>query len=95
MFRKRGLEQTALEVVTLDQLFLSRNFFARSRRRSPAATNVPSSRARSPSPTRFAAAAAMLAASVHYPIRGAVTFKSTVGTNVASDALANLALDRR
>ena len=33
----------------------------------------------------------MLAASVHYPIRGAVTFKSTVGTNVASDALANLA----
>ena len=38
-----------------------------------------------------AAAAAMLAASVHYPIRGAVTFKSTVGANVASDALANLA----
>jgi indolepyruvate ferredoxin oxidoreductase alpha subunit len=38
-----------------------------------------------------ATAAAMLAASVHYPIRGAVTFKSTVGTNVASDALANLA----
>ena len=38
-----------------------------------------------------ASAAAMLAASVHYPIRGAVTFKSTVGTNVASDALANLA----
>ncbi len=38
-----------------------------------------------------AAATAMLAASVHYPIRGAVTFKSTVGTNVASDALANLA----
>ena len=37
------------------------------------------------------AAAAMLAASVHYPLRGAVTFKSTVGTNVASDALANLA----
>ena len=33
----------------------------------------------------------MLAASVHYPIRGAATFKSTVGTNVASDALANLA----
>jgi indolepyruvate ferredoxin oxidoreductase alpha subunit len=28
---------------------------------------------------------------VHYPLRGAVTFKSTVGTNVASDALANLA----
>ncbi len=38
-----------------------------------------------------AAAAAMLAASVHYPIRGAVTFKSPVGINVASDALANLA----
>jgi len=37
-----------------------------------------------------ATAAATLAASVHYPIRGAVTFKSTVGTNVASDALANL-----
>jgi indolepyruvate ferredoxin oxidoreductase alpha subunit len=28
---------------------------------------------------------------VHYPLRGAVTWKSTVGTNVASDALANLA----
>ncbi|WP_332670707.1 indolepyruvate ferredoxin oxidoreductase subunit alpha [Aromatoleum sp.] len=38
-----------------------------------------------------ATAAATLAASVHYPIRGAVTWKSTVGTNVASDALANLA----
>src|ERR1700728_2783530 len=38
-----------------------------------------------------ATAAAMLAASVHYPLRGAVTFKSPVGTNVASDALANLA----
>ncbi len=38
-----------------------------------------------------AAAAAMLAASVNYPLRGAVAFKSTVGTNVASDALANLA----
>ncbi|MGB3539830.1 MAG: indolepyruvate ferredoxin oxidoreductase subunit alpha [Mesorhizobium sp.] len=37
-----------------------------------------------------ATATAMLAASVHYPIRGAVTYKSTVGTNVASDALANL-----
>lgn len=37
-----------------------------------------------------ATATAMLAASVHYPIRGAVTFKSTVGLNVASDALANL-----
>lgn len=38
-----------------------------------------------------AAAGAMLAASVHYPIRGAVTFKGPVGVNVASDALANLA----
>jgi indolepyruvate ferredoxin oxidoreductase alpha subunit len=28
---------------------------------------------------------------VNYPLRGAATFKSTVGTNVASDALANLA----
>src|ERR1700678_3192378 len=37
-----------------------------------------------------AAAAAMLSASVMYPIRGAVTFKSPVGLNVASDALANL-----
>tara|TARA_R110000787_G_scaffold98288_1_gene202233 strand:+ start:4415 stop:6553 length:2139 start_codon:yes stop_codon:yes gene_type:complete len=37
-----------------------------------------------------AAAAAMLAASVHYPIRGAVTFKGPVGVNVAADALANL-----
>ncbi|MEU7632175.1 indolepyruvate ferredoxin oxidoreductase subunit alpha [Nocardia sp. NPDC049220] len=37
-----------------------------------------------------ATAAAMLAASVHYPLRGAITFKSTVGTNVAADALANL-----
>ena len=38
-----------------------------------------------------ATAAATMAASVNYPLRGAVTFKSTVGTNVASDALANLA----
>jgi indolepyruvate ferredoxin oxidoreductase, alpha subunit len=38
-----------------------------------------------------ATAAAMLAASINYPLRGAVTWKSTVGTNVASDALANLA----
>ena len=37
------------------------------------------------------AAAAMLSASVMYPIRGAVTFKSTAGTNVAADALSNLA----
>ena len=37
-----------------------------------------------------ATATAMLAASVHYPIRGAATFKSAVGLNVASDALANL-----
>src|SRR5476649_890484 len=38
-----------------------------------------------------AAAAATLATSVMYPIRGAVTWKSTAGTNVASDALSNLA----
>lgn len=38
-----------------------------------------------------ATAAAMFGASVHYPLRGAITFKSTVGTNVASDALFNLA----
>ncbi len=38
-----------------------------------------------------ATATAMLAGSVHYPIRGACTFKSSVGLNVASDALANLA----
>ena len=37
-----------------------------------------------------AGAALMLSASMHYPIRGAATWKSTVGTNVASDALANL-----
>ncbi|TSD90193.1 indolepyruvate ferredoxin oxidoreductase subunit alpha [Mycobacterium sp. KBS0706] len=38
-----------------------------------------------------AAAAAMLSASVMYPLRGAVTWKSTAGTNVAADALSNLA----
>src|SRR5260370_7598591 len=38
-----------------------------------------------------ATAAAMLSASINYPLRGAVTWKSTVGTNVSSDALANLA----
>ena len=37
-----------------------------------------------------AGAAAMLGASINYPVRGAVTWKSTVGTNVASDALSNL-----
>lgn len=37
-----------------------------------------------------AAAAAMLSASVMYPVRGAVTWKSSAGTNVASDALSNL-----
>jgi len=41
--------------------------------------------------TSEAAAAAMLGASINYPLRGAVTWKSTVGTNVASDALSNLA----
>src|SRR6478609_11493282 len=38
-----------------------------------------------------AGAAAMLGASINYPMRGAVAFKATVGTNVASDALSNLA----
>jgi indolepyruvate ferredoxin oxidoreductase, alpha subunit len=38
-----------------------------------------------------ASAAAMLGASIHYPVRGAVTWKSIVGTNVAADALSNLA----
>ncbi len=38
-----------------------------------------------------ATAAATLAASVNYPLRGAATFKGPVGVNVASDALANLA----
>src|SRR4029078_11319555 len=42
-------------------------------------------------PPKEAPAAAMLSASVMYPIRGAVTWKSTAGTNVASDALSNLA----
>ena len=37
-----------------------------------------------------AAAAATLAASINYPLRGAATFKAPVGINVASDALANL-----
>ena len=38
-----------------------------------------------------ATAAATLSASVMYPVRGAVTFKSTAGANVAADALSNLA----
>jgi len=37
-----------------------------------------------------ASAAAMLGASLHYPLRGCVTWKSIVGTNVAADALSNL-----
>lgn len=37
-----------------------------------------------------AAAAALLGASINYPMRGAVTWKSIVGTNVAADALSNL-----
>jgi indolepyruvate ferredoxin oxidoreductase, alpha subunit len=41
--------------------------------------------------TNEASAAAMLGASVNYPLRGAVTWKSIVGTNVAADALSNLA----
>ena len=41
--------------------------------------------------TNEAAAAAMLGASINYPARGAVTWKSIVGTNVAADALSYLA----
>jgi indolepyruvate ferredoxin oxidoreductase alpha subunit len=37
-----------------------------------------------------ASAAAMLGASINYPLRGAVTWKSIVGTNVAADALSYL-----
>jgi len=40
--------------------------------------------------TSEASAAAMLGASVSYPMRGAVTWKSIVGTNVAADALSYL-----
>ncbi len=40
--------------------------------------------------TNEASAAAMLGASIMYPVRGTVTWKSIVGTNVASDALSNL-----
>ena len=40
--------------------------------------------------TNEASAAAMLGASINYPARGAVTWKSVVGTNVASDALSYL-----
>jgi indolepyruvate ferredoxin oxidoreductase alpha subunit len=38
-----------------------------------------------------AAAAALLGVSINYPIRGAAVWKSTVGTNVASDPIAHLA----
>jgi len=38
-----------------------------------------------------AAAAALLGASINYPMRGAVTWKSVVGTNVASDPLSHVA----
>ena len=41
--------------------------------------------------TNEASAAAMLGASIMYPVRGAVTWKSIVGTNVAADAVSNLA----
>jgi len=41
--------------------------------------------------TNEASAAAMLGASINYPMRGAVTWKSIVGTNVASDALTHVA----
>ena len=38
-----------------------------------------------------AAAAALLGASINYPMRGVVTWKSVVGTNVASDPLSHVA----
>ena len=41
--------------------------------------------------TNEASAAAMLGASIMYPVRGAVTWKAIVGTNVAADGLSNLA----
>jgi indolepyruvate ferredoxin oxidoreductase alpha subunit len=41
--------------------------------------------------TSEASAAAMLGASINYPARGAVTWKSIVGSNVAADALSYLA----
>ena len=41
--------------------------------------------------TNEASAAALLGASINYPMRGCVTWKSIVGTNVAADALTNLA----
>ena len=41
--------------------------------------------------TNEASAAAMPGASIMYPVRGALTWKSIVGTNVAADALSNLA----
>src|SRR5216683_2010768 len=41
--------------------------------------------------TSEASAAAMLGASINYPARGAVTWKSIVGTNAAADALSYLA----
>ena len=50
-----------------------------------------SSASASSSSANEAAAAASLAASINYPLRGACTFKATVGTNVASDAISNLA----
>jgi indolepyruvate ferredoxin oxidoreductase, alpha subunit len=40
--------------------------------------------------TNEASAAAMLGASINYPLRGCVTWKSIVGTNVAADGLSNL-----
>jgi indolepyruvate ferredoxin oxidoreductase alpha subunit len=43
-----------------------------------------------PALAQIVLAAAMLGASLHYPLRGAVTWKSIVGTNVAADALSNL-----
>ena len=41
--------------------------------------------------TNESSAAAPPGASINYPLRGCVTWKSIVGTNVAADALSNLA----
>ena len=41
--------------------------------------------------TGEASAAVLLGASINHPVRGAVTWKSIVGTNAASDALSNVA----
>jgi indolepyruvate ferredoxin oxidoreductase alpha subunit len=41
--------------------------------------------------TKKSSAAALPGAAINYPLRGCATWKSIVGTNVAADALSNLA----